>query len=263
MSEGLERLRSIGAQKIHEETHIAHKYIQAILHENFEGMQRIQLMGFISILEREYHKPLDELRNSANSYFEAQEEAITLDEPEYKKKLLVSSKPQSKLPYIVGGIIVVIALVIYFMTSSSSKEIQPVTTDAKEESTLTQKEPETSSYVDASIPIENYQKQLEEKQVKDKKIVRGFTIIPKSKVWVGYIDLATDRKQQKIITEPLELNASKEYLLAFGHGYIDIDLNGKLREFKEPNKIKFLYRNGELRQIDNAKFKRYNKGKLW
>ena len=51
MNEGFDKLKSIGAQKIHEATHIARAQIQALLHERSEDMNKSQFIGFISILE--------------------------------------------------------------------------------------------------------------------------------------------------------------------------------------------------------------------
>ena len=69
MSDGLDKLKAIGAQKIHEKTHIARIHVQAILHNSFEGITKIQFLGFISILEREYSVKLDELKARGLEYF--------------------------------------------------------------------------------------------------------------------------------------------------------------------------------------------------
>jgi len=39
MSEALDRLKKLGAQKIYEDTHIPINQVQAILYENFDGME--------------------------------------------------------------------------------------------------------------------------------------------------------------------------------------------------------------------------------
>ena len=58
---GLEKLREIGTHKIFERTHIAKKFVEDILNENFSSMNRVQFAGFLSILEREYNLDLHEL----------------------------------------------------------------------------------------------------------------------------------------------------------------------------------------------------------
>ena len=49
MSEGFDKLKDIGAQKIHESTHISRKYIQDILQEDFSGMNRIQFLAPLAL----------------------------------------------------------------------------------------------------------------------------------------------------------------------------------------------------------------------
>ncbi len=62
MGEGLERLKDIGAQKIYEATHISRKNVETIFTKRYEGMSKVQLFGFLTILEREYKVNLDEIR---------------------------------------------------------------------------------------------------------------------------------------------------------------------------------------------------------
>ncbi len=268
MNEGLERLRSIGAQRIHEETHIARKHVQAILHESFEGMQRVQLLGFISIMEREYGVELEGLRQKAQEYFDIEEQEHPQEEPSYKKELLVSTKPISKttiLTAVAAGVLAVVVLILLFGNSQDEqKGAQSLNATVAQQAPTQPTADENSSQSTPEAKEVSEPEFQEQKVMQPKKAVqKSFRIIPKSKVWVGYIDLSNGKKTQKIISDPLELNASKDYLLTFGHGYIDIDVNGKLKEFKEPQSVKFIYQSGELRQIDAQEFKRYNKGKLW
>ena len=69
MSSGLEKLRSIGVQKIHEQTHIARHHVKALLHESFDNISRVHFLGFISILEREYGVDLSELKAKGEEFY--------------------------------------------------------------------------------------------------------------------------------------------------------------------------------------------------
>ena len=264
MSEGLEKLRSIGAQRIHEQTHIAHKYVQALLHESFEGMQKVQLLGFISIMEREYGVDLTPLRQSAIEYFEVIQEPLMEEEPSYKKELLVSSKNDKKKFYIFLGIfvlLVVVGMFYFFSQEEPSSEKMNTKVSLPIESSMhpavllenndTNKTDKTAATIDNNTS--------NTVQIRP----HTLTIIPKTKVWVGIIDLDTGKKRQKVISRPLELNASKNYLLSFGHGYIDMEVDDNKTSFKDPQSIKFLYKEGVLKKIGISEFKEYNKGKLW
>ena len=274
MSEGLEKLRAIGAQKIHEQTHISHKYVQALLHENFDGMQKVQLLGFISILEREYEVDLTSLRHSAIEHFEMSS-IQTEEEPEYKKELLASSSSDRKKLYIAAVLVLlVLAAAMYFSLQSKeddkaspsanteevkSKRVvaeQNVSTEAHES-----KKQAVSAVSDENNDTSTLSKEQTKKQQQAER--HTFVIFPRTKVWLGIIDLDSGKKRQTVTSKSVELNASKNYLLSFGHGYIDIDLDGNKTSLKDPKSVKFLYKDGELKKIDNSEFRSYNKGKLW
>jgi len=271
MSEGLEKLRKIGAQKIHEQTHIAHKYVQALLHESFEGMQKVQLLGFISILEREYDVDLTPLKERALEYFNTLEESLQSEEASYKQELFKESQPDSnkKKLYIILGIGVAIALVIayfsmYEKNASPHDKREYKVVSKKQESNITKiseeinQTKEIKKSQDANISVTA-------KELKQKKraVPHTLVIAPRSKVWFGFIDLDSGKKRQKTFSQPFELNASKNYLFTFGHGYIDIIIDNKKISYKDPKSIKFLYKNGKLQKISDDTFKHYNKGKLW
>jgi hypothetical protein len=100
-------------------------------------------------------------------------------------------------------------------------------------------------------------------KVVEEKHEHRLRIIPKAKVWVGIVDLDEERKKQAIISEAFDLNGSKKYLLTFGHGYIDIEIDDKVLHFQDPKNLRFLYSEGKLEQLGKEEFRSYNKGKLW
>jgi len=265
MSEGLEKLRSIGAQKIHEQTHIAHRYVQDILHESFEGMQRVQLMGFISILEREYDVDLTPLRESGAVYFESIEASLPKEEASYKKELLSSSRQNNRKLYVVIVLVVLvgIGLSLYLFSAKKDETVSnPMPPKAVVQTTPT---PRVSA-VENNESNETVQKPKKQAvSAPQQKAIEhhSLSIVPRTKVWLGIIDLDTGKKRQTVTSRAIELNATKSYLLTFGHGYIDIEVDGNKTSFKDPKAIKFLYKEGTLQKIDNTEFRRYNKGKLW
>ena len=262
MSEGLEKLRSIGAQKIHEQTHIAHKYVQSLLHESFEGMQKVQLMGFLSILEREYDVDLSDLREKAQEYFSTETKIPVAEEPSYKKELLTSqTDKESKRKYISAGagalLAVLLAMWVFFASSQKKQESEP-----SKKFPLQTAVAEANGTESATVNEQENNASKEEKKVTLKK-EHTLRILPKTKVWVGIIDLDTQKKIQKITANPIDLNGSKLYLFTFGHGYISFDIDGKEYSFKDPKKVKFIYRDGTLQKLTNDEFRSYNKGRLW
>jgi len=116
MNDGLNKLKEIGAQKIHEQTHISRGHIKSILDEDFESMTSVQFLGFISILQREYKTDLSELKSNALEYFSQVEPTSN----ESKKLFLVPQKKKdSKTTYIIIIVVIFIAVSLFTIISSS------------------------------------------------------------------------------------------------------------------------------------------------
>ncbi|MDQ7066723.1 MAG: hypothetical protein Q9M40_01265 [Sulfurimonas sp.] len=119
MSEELEKLKSLGAQKIYEDTHIPVLHVQAILYSSFDSLQRVQFLGFISILEREYHVDLSSLKASGTAYFD------DLDAQNLDESLVVipNKKKQKSNIYLVIFIFLFGILIVYNLDYSSKEEL--------------------------------------------------------------------------------------------------------------------------------------------
>ena len=104
---------------------------------------------------------------------------------------------------------------------------------------------------------------IEEKPEEKNVAVTSFTIKPKIKVWLGYVDLNTHKKYQKTFEDEFSLDPSKDWLLAFGHGHVNILINGVKKEYKIKKNVRFFYKDGELKEISLEEFKELNKGDRW
>ncbi len=120
MSENLEKLKNIGVQKIHEATHIPRVHVESILNENFEDMSSVQLLGFISVLEREYPLDFSELKTKVIEYFESNRRLVKKGN---SANLLIASKKKRNftLIYVVLGLAVFVAFAIFNMQSKESE----------------------------------------------------------------------------------------------------------------------------------------------
>ncbi|OHD96796.1 MAG: hypothetical protein A3E21_03480 [Sulfurimonas sp. RIFCSPHIGHO2_12_FULL_36_9] len=277
MSSGFEKLKSIGVQKIHEATHISRAHIQGILQENFEDMNSVQLAGFISILEREYSVDLSELKNKAKEHFKNSSHSV-------KKAKAVNvflahkKKKRLTLTYIISGVAFVGLIAIFIISSSSDDVVKvdnSVIESAQSNISVAQSE-QNSTVVDKNSTLD--EEKLEEPSSSPVPIevvnpeaaapkaaiqAPSFKIMPNSKVWMGYIDLATGARNQKIFSDELLLDPAKEWLLFIGHGQMNIEINGVTTSFNNKNSMRFLYKNSELKEIDSKEFKNLNSGKAW
>ena len=120
MSENLEKLKNIGVQKIHETTHIPRVHVESILNENFEDMNNVQLLGFISVLEREYPFDFSELKTKVIEHFESTRRLVKKGN---SANLLIASKKKRNftLVYVVLGLAIFVAFAIFNMQSKESE----------------------------------------------------------------------------------------------------------------------------------------------
>lgn len=275
MSEELDILKRIGTQSIHEDTHVPIVYIKAILDEDFDSFQKVQFLGFISILEKEYNLNLSPIRVKGLECFE---------DIDLEKGIFVIPKKKKKKTsrYFFIAIIIVLFAVIYEMNYVEKDEqtkpvvdnvlIQKVQKKIKpikkvQELNKTSESNNSKIVLEILQPIEVVEKVevLEMVEVLEpvEMIIKSFKIFAKSKVWLGYIDVKTNQKKQKIFRGEIEFNPNKKWLLVFGHAHIDMYINGKIVKMSSHNNVRYLYENATLRAISIREFKKINRGHKW
>jgi len=277
MSENIEKLQELGAQKISADTHIPLNHIQALLHENFDGFSKIQFLGFIAILEREYDVDLTELRQKGIVYFGEQEK--TASEIHHQDLFVSPTKKRNLTPFYILIVVVIVLIGAYLTLNQSNTQDILLNNDIILEDV--QKNKDLIEEINASKELNNTQDKTQDMEQNatvvaqniddveiidepdEKVIVESFKIKPRSRVWLGYIDLTNYKKYQKTFKDELELDPSKEWLLTFGHGYIDIIVNGEVKKFKSRNSVKFHYKDGKVEEITAKEFKRFNRGRSW
>jgi len=257
--DGLIKLKDIGAQKIHEKTHISRQHVQAILHESFEDGHKIQFIGFMSILEREYSVDLSELKAKAAEYFDEIEKHGT------KKNVFVVPKKKKKFTvlYISVVIIIFIGVSAYsILTSTSALKTQNIKVQELNQETTEEIVSIVEDINETNSSLENNESVVvfEKETIKEP---RSLKVLPRTKVWMGYIDLETHKKYQKVFRDEFIMDISKNYIIVFGHGSVNIEIDGELKKFNDKNNLRFLYQDGELSRITYKEFKRLNKGRKW
>ena len=117
MSSGIDKLKEIGIQKIHEQTHVSKKHVEAILNNNFEGSNKVQIIGFISILEREYKVDLTKTTEVATTYFNQ----IAENEENENKEIFVAVRDKKSNNTTLYIIIIasILSLALYFSFKNS------------------------------------------------------------------------------------------------------------------------------------------------
>lgn len=287
MSEGFERLKTLGVEKIHHDTHIAKSHIKSLLEEEFGVLNRVQLFGFISILSREYHIDLSDFKEMANNYYVNRPSVVG----ENHSVFVVPKKRKSyRALFIILGLLlffVVAFLTLSYASQNSTTSVQNSVTDIVKKDFIEKKlatEPLKKVIIEEKVEpkiekvIEKVEQEIEEikpvevvKKSEDIKkkikfaspIEERFTISPKSRVWFGYINLNTQKKYSKTIRKPISLDVNEDYLLVLGHSGVNIDINDKKFSYKTKKSLRLLYRDGKLSKISVTEFKELNRGRKW
>ena len=279
MSDALEKLKSLGAQKIYEDTHIPIKQVQSVLDENYEDFSRMQFLGFLSIFERDYDIDLEEMKASAIEYYDEQKATQHLADTSV---FVAPSKQKnfSAFYFILAFFIFLGALYYTFDVAEKVKTsiTPPIHSKQSINNTIFNEKNNTiSNNAPHSTLVETNttKKQIVKKitvapEIKNSSKDQNLTkqgkfleILPRVKVWLGYINLVTHKKYQKTFSNELDLNASKEWLFIFGHGYLDIIINGKKIHFDDRHTLRLYYKDGVLKKISISEFKKLNRGHKW
>ncbi len=264
MSESVDRLKSIGAQKIYEDTHIALKHVHSVLDESFDGLAKVQFIGFISILEREYHLDLSELKERGLAHFQEQNQ----DEVDESGVFVTPKRSKNLTPLYVGAalvLIVIVALFNFLQTDEIPKTVQNNEIIQQAQKSIEKTVVPKNQQVELNTTLQQKQnaKQEEKQQVSQVLETRVVKIIPKNRLWIGYIDYESKKKKQLVTSTPLELDGSKEWLLSLGHGNIIVEIGDEKQELNKAQSVRFHYKDGILEPLSIAEFKKLNKGRLW
>jgi len=274
-----EDLQNLGVNSLHEHTHIARHQIELLLSKSFHQVNRVQFMGFVSILEREYAIDLTSLRDEYDAQIPKQ---TTLDGVSPSAVLQAPSTSRQK--WIMGAIgAIVILVVIASMTQGELSTAPKEEVMSLNSAAIDVLETNTTFETNASVETNATELNVSEVNVSEARLAipvqeqnrtivtnpQGFnfghvlSIKPSSKVWVGMMDLATGEKTQKITKEAITIDTTKNWLFVFGHGRLQILTADGSTTLKERNAIWFAYENGSLQQLSREEFEVKNHGSKW
>ena len=88
-------------------------------------------------------------------------------------------------------------------------------------------------------------------------------IVPHKKSWVGVIYLDDYTKRDFLIRKTLKLNPNRPQLIVVGQKEFEIFNNGYSYRFRGRGPVRFIYKDGDIMEINNREFKAYSKGVTW
>ena len=273
MSEGLEKLKKIGAQKIYEKTHIARANVENILNKSYDKLPKIQFKGFISILEREYKVDLQDLVKEFETYNHQEEQITIASAPKVKKQYI--KYDNKTLSIVLVTVFVIGYLVISSLVHSGNEPIEVNNTEIEtakanlehnesnetNETNVTAIVTEVNETNSTKKAVELNTTQTQSMPVAVPAVQTGTTleIVPSKRLWLSYSEIGNAKHTQANTTDAISLDPSKEYLFELGHGFVKIGVGVDMKEYHEQGKKYFKYQAGKLSEISRTEFKELNK----
>ncbi|MFA6189382.1 MAG: hypothetical protein WC680_08915 [Sulfuricurvum sp.] len=268
--ETFDDLQKLGVSVLHEQTHIARNKLEMILTKSFDELTRVQFMGFVSIFEREYGIDLSSLREEYDQFMQSHPSTLIA-----KESVILQVKSRSRQKWILGGIVAIVVLLAMGWIMQGRLSIAPSEEMIKLSGTdvevvdqnldgivpMEMNTTVTTPIIETSVPAAKHEANLSTEPMIN--LESTVSIKPIAKVWIGIMDLTSGVKTQKITTEPLVLDSSKNTLLMFGHGRLEITTPQGKKTLKERNTVWFTYENGKLQQINQEQFAVRNNGANW
>lgn len=295
---GIEYLKGLGVQRVHEDTRITKKNLEAIFNKTYDEIHRVQFSGYVTLLEKEYGIDLSALREEYDTY-------CTDHDIKNSEKLFYStSERKSKRGWLIPLIVIILIVFGYFVFNNLQHTESVFTLDTQENEAVESAINSIKNYKNEVVVVEesntednttvveavvvaqtdaneteevqnSKEQQADTAKLKEKeeaketpppnaeKTLQNVLITPKRKVWIGYIDLDTKQKYQKMTGSELVLSGKKNWLIMFGHGFVTVQNGDTYFNMDSMDRVRFAYLNGELKEITKEMFANMNEGKAW
>ena len=298
--DNIKKLEEIGLEKVSSETHIEKKYLKYMVDNCYEELDRINTLGFIKILSREYGIDLDAWTKEFEEYWKQNRDDgensglfIVADDTKKSKKLLI---------FTLFALFGVIFTTLFFVTSQQNtlfenmneknntlqyNDDHSLKTTISQDSMVNEDEDEVQNdteqneveeeYIDENITVEIPQEMSEENiQIEldantsnvtlreiDQSPPKEIIISPNLEIWVGVVYLDTKKKASLTKSNPFNLDIARDQILTTGHGNFNLIDGEKTKKFRSKSSLKFLIKDSIITQISVRKFNSINGGKPW
>lgn len=269
-----EDLQALGIEKVHEQTHISRDKLELVMGKAYGEIGRVQFMGYISILEREYGIDLNEIKEEYKAFYN--DNAYMLAP---KPSVILQANSNSKPKWVVAGIGLIALLIVggYILqgklTTAPQEDVMHLTTAAVEvvdqnsDANVSDLNETNTSVAPVAVPeVAPVLAPDMNKSVKPAKtlvLVKELSILPKYKVWYGIIDVASGEKTQGVTKDPITIDTAKNLLIVMGHGRVEIAYPDGKTQLDDRNTVYFASEQGAMKQITHKEFLERNGGKNW
>jgi hypothetical protein len=203
---------------INEKTRISIANIEKLVQKDFSGLKKVQLLGFISILEREYGGVFTDLRQASDEYFGSLVEPINPSADLIKEV----SSPSCQKWLILFLSLILIAAIWFFYSSLNVKQTQSLVIPEVEElnatiapSIIDINETDANSSNDTNVTVLNIDNN-ESAPIDSNITIKAsmVKIIPVKRLWFATVDLANKKVTDHSMTNSFEANITGDMLIA-------------------------------------------------
>ncbi|WP_104696777.1 MULTISPECIES: hypothetical protein [unclassified Helicobacter] len=269
--EAIEKLKQIGIKRINQDTKISVSVIENILEKRFDKIQRVWIVGFLPILEREYNVDLKEWLEEYDTYlFENQQKNIDdayqireleLDTQKqkydsFKRSIFRDSAKQ--VFYTCLGVFLVAVIYTSFKFYNSFKNASGEY-DVVEKPLSSEIEESQGIYTNLGFQQIDGKKEIDidklvadnEIEVKDGEVL----IIPRGELWFQVLNLETRQKQDRTIRDPylLKMPAQKSVII-FGHKGFELKYKDRTQKYDGGDPIRFVIQDNTLKYVRYADY---------
>lgn len=300
MDKDIKILEKIGLQEVCRKTHIEVKQLEYMINNQFDKLNKINTLGFVKILSREYKLDLSDWLEGFYDYW-ADHKA---EEESKKNKIFIranSDRSYKKLAWFfllmmfIAGLFAVVSIFkididlesllekTKFETQIAGYQSAPVVQEAAKslgvkveervietngtnttvEAVIVNIDDNATQRIESNESNSSFNK-VEEKNATISTISKNKAmILPKRKIWVGSISLDNFSRQITSDDKNLTIDLTKKQLIKTGNGYFILSYDGTDEDFTEQGSTRFLVENGTIKKISEESFIALNKGKNW
>jgi len=300
MDKDIKSLEKIGLHEVCKKTHIEVKQLQYMINNEYEKLNKINTLGFVKILSREYKLDLSGWLEGFYTYWEEHKN----DEELRKDKIFIRARKDRssrkllwlfllvilgsgvwmglsffKIEFNIPALIEMInpsieknatgfqdAPIIKEAATSmgvkvEERVVESNSTNATKEVIAVVVEANQSAVAESNVSVEK-NATLDVPLVQDLPQHKAM-IMPTRKMWIGIIDLENGSRTESTGDKKLSLDLTKRQLIKTGHGYFKLSYDGSVEDFTEQGSTRFFVENGTVKKISEEMFVQINQGKTW
>ncbi len=266
---------------ISKKTNISEENLEYLVAANFDALKKIKALGFISILEREYHADLGRLREHALEYYGSSTEdtSITLGLPLIEEK-------RGKSKFLLFFVFLLLGYASwYFFTQFDKKHLSgliPFVDEKMIESfTGENKDSSKAEIVEdlsiAKVTVANTQTTVESKdiiiveKVSEENVTKktetiaedtaavtameNVSIVPVGRLWFGLVEMDTKKRDHFSIAEAYELKVeNKTWLVATSSAPFSLASAGVTRDFNDAKEHYFKINKNDIQDLSKDEY---------